>query len=173
MDNNVAATFAWTQRYGAPAGTESSLGVSGNLFNFKKADDATAANYSSNPIVAGNKSYEVYLRAKFTGTFSKIDNLQFWRSTDFSPNTGLSVKWYPNGLSAYAQPTSGLSKAISAVPTSDPGTANLRVKNFLALSASLAASGYSSYIVLQLNTTSAAPAGDTSLATFTLNYDES
>lgn len=169
----MAATYAWTQRYGSGAGTESSLGISGNLFNFKKADDATAANYSSNPITAGNKSYEVWLRGKFTGTFNKIENLQFWKSTDFSPATGLSVKWYPNGLSAYATPTSGLAKCISAVPTSDPGTANLRVGAYSALTASLAASGYSSYIVLQLNTTSAAAAGDTSLATFSLNYDES
>jgi hypothetical protein len=169
----MAATFAWTQRYGTTPGTESSLGISGNLFNYKKADDATAANYSSNPITAGNKSYEVWLRAKFTGTFSKIDNLQFWRSTDFSPNTGLSIKWYPNGLSAYAAPTSGAAKCISAIPTSDPGTANLRVGAFSSLTASLAASGYSSYIVTQLNTTSAAAAGDTSLAAFTLNYDES
>jgi len=169
----MAATFAWVQRNGAPAGTETSLGISGNLFNFKKNDSATAADYSSNPITAGNKSMEAWLRAKFTGTFNKIDNLQFWRSTDFSPNTGLSIKWYPNGLSAYAQPTSGLSKAISAIPTSDPGTANLRVAALSSLTASLAASGYSSYIVLQLNTTSAAAAGDTSLATFTLNYDES
>ena len=169
----MAATFAWAQRNGAPAGTETSLGISGNLFNFKKNDSAIAADYSSNPITAGDKSMEVFLRAKFTGAFNRIDNLQFWKSTDFSPNTGLSVKWYPNGLSAYAQPVSGLSKAISAVPTSDPGSANLRVGAFSALSASLAASGYSSYIVLQLNTTSAAPAGDSSNAVFTLNYDES
>jgi len=170
----MPATFSWSQRNGvASAVVDTDLGISGNLFNFKKNDSATAADYSSNPITAGDKSMEVYLRAKFTGSFNKIDNLQFWKSTDFSPATGLSVKWYPNGLSAYATPTSGLSKAISAVPTSDPGSANLRVGAFSALSASLAASGYSSHIVLQLNTTSAAAAGDTSLATFTLNYDES
>jgi hypothetical protein len=66
----MAATFGWSQRYGAGAGTNSDLGVSGNLTNFKRADDATAANYSSNPVPAGEKSYEVWLRAKFTGTFS-------------------------------------------------------------------------------------------------------
>lgn len=170
----MSAVFAWTQSNGAASAVaETSLGISGNLFNFKKNDSAVAADYSSNPITAGDKSMEVYLRAKFTGSFNKIDNLQFWKSTDFSPATGLAVKWYPNGLSAYATPTSGLSKAISAVPSGDPGAANLRVGAFSALSASLAASGYSSYIVLQLNTTSAAAAGDTSLATFTLNYDES
>jgi hypothetical protein len=29
----MAATFGWAQRYGAGAGTNSDLGVSGNLFN--------------------------------------------------------------------------------------------------------------------------------------------
>lgn len=168
----MAATFAWTQRYGSAPGTESSLGVSGNLFNFKRIDDATAANYSSYPITAGQNSYEAWLRAKFTGTFNTISNLQFWRSTNFSPATGLSVKWYPNGISAFSTPVTGVNKCVSAVPSADPGTANLRVASYANVSASLAASGYSAYIPLQLVTTSAAAAGDTSLATFTLNYDE-
>lgn len=169
----MAATFAWVQRYGAPAGTESSLGISGNLFNFKRVDDATAANYSSNPITAGTRSFEVWLRAKLTGTFNSIGNFQFWMSTNFSPSTGLFVRWSPNArLSAgtYAKPTTGLSKAVSAVPTSNPGAANIGVGTNP--SGSLSASGYSNYIVLQLATSSTAAAGDTSLATFTLNYDE-
>ncbi len=167
----MAATFAWTQRYGAPAGTESSLGISGNLFNFKRADDATAANYSSNPITAGTRSYEVWLRAKFTGTFNKIDNIQFWKSTDFSPATGLFVRWKPAGTSVYATPVTGLSKAVSAVPTSDPGAANVSIGTG-GTGGNLAASGYCNYIVLQLATSSTAAAGDTSLAVFTMNYDE-
>jgi len=167
----MAATFAWTQRYGASPGTESSLGVSGNLFNFKKIDDATAANYSTYPIPAGERGYEVWLRAKFTGSFNKVDNIQFWRSTDFSPNTGLSIKWGDGGVSAYATPVSGASKAVSAIPTSDPGSANVSIGGNI--TGNLSASGYSDYIVTQLNTTSAAVAGDTSLAVFTLNYDES
>lgn len=169
----MAATFAWVQRYGAPAGTESSLGISGNLFNFKRIDDATAANYSSNPITAGTRSFEVWLRAKFTGTFNQIDNIQFWRSTDFSPSTGLFIRWKNGGLMSagtYAKPTTGLAKAVSAVPTSDPGVANIGVGTNP--SGNLTASGYSNYIILQLATSSTAAAGDTSLAVFTLNYDE-
>ena len=167
----MAATFNWAQTYGSSPGTVSSLGASGNLFNFKRADDATAANYSSYPITAGDKSYEVWLRAKFTGTFNKIDNIQFWRSTDFSPNTGLSLKWGDGGVSAYATPVTGTNKATTDIPTSDPGSANVSIGGNI--TGNLSASGYTDYIVLQLNTTSAAAAGDTSLATFTLNYDES
>lgn len=166
----MAATFAWTQRNGTAPGTLTSLGISGNLFNYKRADNATAANYSSNPITAGQRSYEVWLRPKFTGSFNRIDNIQFWMSTNFSPSTGLFVRWKPNGLSAYSTPTTGLNKAVSAVPTSDPNTANVGISGNLA--GSLAASGYTDYIITQLATSGNATPGDTSLAIFTLNYDE-
>jgi len=111
------------------------------------------------------------LRAKFTGSFNKIENIQFWKSTDFSPATGLSVKWGDGGVSAYATPVTGENKATTAIPTSDPGSANVSIGGDP--TGNLAASGYTDYIVLQLNTTSAAAAGDTSLAVMTLNYDES
>lgn len=166
----MAATFAWAQSHGAGP-TVASLGISGNLFNFKRIDDATAANYSTYPITAGDLSYEVWLRGKFTGAFNTVDNVQFWRSTNFSPATGLSVKWAPATPSAYTQGVTGASKAVSAVPTSDPGAANVRCRGGLA--SGLVASGYTDYVVLQLVTTSAAAAGDTSLAIFTMNYDES
>ena len=101
----MAATFNWAQTHGA-SGSEATvdLGASGNLFNFKDIDDATAANYSSNPITASDtgdqgRSYEVWLRGHWTDTFNKIENLQFWMSTNFSPATGLTVYWKGNNLS--------------------------------------------------------------------------
>lgn len=163
----MAATFTWSQSNGAGE-TVTDLGSSGNLFNFKSSDDATAANYSSNPITAGESSYEVYLRAKFTGTFNTIDNLQFWQSTAFSPSTGLQVTFDGNNVS-YATP-SETDNGNSAVPSSDPGTANVSISG--ALTGQLSASGYSDYILLQLDTTTSAAPGDTSLAVFTLQYDE-
>lgn len=163
----MAATFNWAQSNGAGE-TATDLGASGNLFNFKANDDATAANYSSNPISAGNSSMEVYLRGHFTGTFNKIDNLQFWQSTAFSPATGLQVT-FAGDNHAYATP-SATDNTHSNVPTSDPGTANVSIGG--SLSGNLATAGYSDYIVLQLDTTTSAAAGDTSLAVFTLQYDE-
>jgi len=166
----MAATFKFAQTNGA-GGDVTELGLSGNLFNFKNKDDATAANYSSYPVVAGTKSYEVWLRGKFTGAFNKVDNVQFWRSTNFSPATGLAVKWDPATPSAYSTPVSAVNKCVSAIPTSDPATANIRCRG--GLTSGLVASGYTDYIILQLETTVSAAAGDTSLAIFTLNYDES
>lgn len=170
----MAETFNWAQTYGASAGTTVDLGASGNLFNFKDVDDATPANYTSNPITASDtanqgRSYEVWLRMHFTGTFNVINNLQFWMSTNFSPATGLTV--YANmARAAYATPVKTDSTiATTAVPTADPGTANISIGG--SLSGTLSAVGYSDYIVLQLDVASTAASGDTSLATFSGQYD--
>lgn len=171
----MAATFNWDQTCGASPGTATDLGSSGNLFNFKSIDDATAANYAANPIIASDtadegNSYEVWLRGHFTGTFNTVDNLQFWRSTNFSPSTGLTVNW--GVTDTYATPTTNDSTvATTGVPTSDPGAENVTIGG--APGGSLTSAGYSDYIVLQLNAATTAAAGDTSLATFTLQYDES
>lgn len=163
----MAATFSWAQSNGSGQ-TVTDLGASGNLFNFKANDSATAADYSSNPVTAGTSSMEVFLRAKFTGTFNKIDNLQFWQSTAFSPATGLQVTFAGNNVS-YTTP-SATDNGSGNVPTSDPGTANVSIGG--ALTGSLTASGYSDYIKLQLDVTVSAAPGDTSLAVFTIQYDE-
>lgn len=92
-------------------------------------------------------------------------------STDYSPNTGLVVKAKTN-QQVYGQPTNATSSiATSTIGTSDPGTANVSISGNL--NSSLTTSGYSDYIVLQLQTTTAAAAGDTSLATFSMSYIES
>jgi len=161
------ATFTWSQSNGSGE-VVTDLGASGNLFNFKTNDDATPANYSSNPITAGNNSMGVYLRGKFTGSFNQIDNLQFWMSTDFSPNTGLTVKFGGNNVS-YATPSTSAT-GDATIGTSDPGAANVSIGG--STGGALTATGYSDYIRLQLQTSAAAAAGDTSLATFTLQYDE-
>lgn len=166
----MPATFNWAQTIGAPAGTRQDLGSSGNLMNFKNVDSIGTSDYSQYPVPAGSNSYEVWLQGHFTGTFNSIYDLRFWMSTDFSPNTGLTVKSKANQQS-YNQPSNASSSiATSTISTSDPGTANVSVGG--SLTSSLTTSGYTDYIVLQLQTTTAAPAGDTSLATFSLSYIE-
>lgn len=172
----MAETFNWAQTVGSTATPSTSdLGASGNLWNFKTNNDATAGNYSSNPITASDttnqgNSMEVWLRAHFTGTFNVIDNLQFWMSTNFSPSTGLTVKWKGNNAGSFVTPTTNDSTvATASVPTSDPGTANVSIGG--SLSGTLTSAGYSDYIVLQLHVGTTAASGDTSLATFSLQYD--
>ncbi len=168
----MAATFQFSQSYGAtPTVADIGDGTGGNYFNFKDIDDVTPGNYSTYPILAGDNSYEIWLRAHFTGTFNVIDNLQFWQSTAFSPATGLTLKYKANTVGSYVQSVKTTSTvATTAMPTSDPGTANVTIGN--SLSGTLTAAGYSDYIVIQLQTDITAAAGDTSSAEFTLQYDE-
>jgi hypothetical protein len=149
----MAATWAWTGKYGTSPGTHIEMAASGNVFNFKTLDSLTnAADYTSYPI----------------GSFNQVNNLQFWQSA--GSDTGVGIYW--NGqTTAYATPvTTASSKATAVAPTSDPGTANVSIGGSLA--GALTAAGYSDYIVLQMKTLTTAAAGDTSTYTFTFQYDE-
>jgi hypothetical protein len=166
----IPANFSWSQTVGAPAGTRQDLGSSGNLANFKGIDSIGTSDYSTYPVAAGVNSFEVWLQGHFTGVFNAVYDKRFWMSTDFSPNTGLVVKFTGN-QTVYAQPTNATSSiATSTIGTSDPGTANVTFGG--SLTSSITTSGYTDFVVLQLQTTTAAPAGDTSLATFSLSYVE-
>jgi len=166
----LPANFSFSQTVGAPAGTRQDLGSSGNLMNFKGVDSIGTSDYSTYPVPAGSNSYEVWLQGHFTGSFNSIYDLRFWMSTDFSPNAGLVVKNKSNQQS-YGQPTNATSSiATATIGTSDPGTANVSIGG--SLTSSLTTSGYTDYLVLQLQTTTAAPAGDTSLCTLSLSYIE-
>lgn len=167
----MAATFQWNQRTGASAGTVTSdLGISGNLFNYQNQDVASAAQYTSYPVTAGNNSYEVWLRASVSGSFNQIQNFQFWKSSG-GFGAGESIKWKDGGASTYATPSAASAYTGSdEIPTSDPGSSNVSINGSQASSLSVA--GFSDYIVTQFRTTSAAEAGDTETFTFTLNYDE-
>jgi len=166
----MAATFQWSGTYGWGAGTSLDLGVSGNLFNFKTDNDLTdETDYTSYPITAGNNSYEVWLRGHFTGTFNQIQNLKFWKSAG-NYGAGEAIKFVGN-VTAFDDPTTADSPyATGNVPTASPGSANVSIGGNLA--GVLASAGYSDYMVMQLQTTTAAEAGDTETFTFTLTYDE-
>ena len=160
----VAATFSWQESNGASETVSTPTNLN---FGSTDATDLTPLSY---PITAGNNSYEKYVRAKFTGTFSKIDNIQFWKSAG-AYVTGESIKW-SGTTTSYTQPTASTSSvATASVPTSDPGTANVSIGG--SLSGSITTSGgMTDYIVLQLQTTTSTPAGAVNTKTFTLTYDE-
>jgi hypothetical protein len=167
----MAATFQWWGEYGSTGSpTTSDLGVSGNLFNFKTYNDLSSpSDYTSYPITAGNNSYDVWLKGHFTGTFNKVQNGKFWKSSG-ALGTGEAIQFVGH-ITAYHQPTTGDSSYASAdVPTSSPGSANVSFGGDLA--GNITGAGYSDFVVLQLQTTTAAEAGDTETFTFTLTYDE-
>jgi hypothetical protein len=117
---------------------------------------------ASNPIAAGQNSFEKWIRAKFSGSFTSVANLRFYQSAG-SYVTGESIKAAVNA--SYATPVSTTSSvATVAVPTVE-GSA-------LVPSAPVTNPDYSGYITLQLQTTVATPPGAVNTKTFKLIYDE-
>lgn len=160
-----AATFQFSQSYGAGE-TKADVGdgSGGNYWNFKSIDDATAANYSSNPIVAGEDSFEVYIQGHFTGTFNAISNVLFWASdlvlTGYGTGAALKASVVIPGDWAQA---SEVANADSAIPTTEGTALELAY-----------AAAFSDYVRMQLHTTTtAAVPGDGGTTTFTMQYDES
>ena len=159
----MAATFQFSQSNGAgQTKTDVGSGAGGNYWNFKNADTASAADYTSNPITAGNLSYGVYIQGHFTGTFNLISNIKFWAST-------LSLTGYGTGAlisaakivpGSYATPST-VDTADATVPTTE-GTALLPAY----------ATNFSDYIRMQLETVADASPGDGGTTTFTYKYDE-
>jgi len=128
---------------------------------------------STYPITAGTYSYEKWVKAVYTGSFTRIDNIQYWKSAG-TYVTGEIINW-TGQQTAYAVPTSSASGyATAAVPTSDPGTANVSINATLSgsITSSTEGSNCSDFVILQATITTAASAGATNTKTFTLQYDE-
>jgi hypothetical protein len=168
----MAATVVISESNGAsPTVTD---GISNINFGSTDATGLTPASYPITIQSAGTAySYEKWLRVKISGTYNKVDNLQWWMAT--TPSTGVSV--YSSDTAdlnlSYTTPVATVSTpAHNACPTSDPGTANIPIGGALAGSSLSNATTYSNYIVLQLRVGTTAVAGDMTQLTFSFQYDE-
>jgi len=137
--------------------------------NFGSVDESEIVPASA-PVIAGEASYEKYIRCLFTGTWTEISNMKFWKSSgDYK--TGEAIKAAKNV--AYATP-SDTPNADDDVPTS-LGEA-LAIKSAegedVIEYGATGVSGYSGYIRLQLQTTGATPAGAVNQKQFTFQIDE-
>ena len=160
----MVATFSWVEFNGSAA-TESTP----TQLNFVSVDAANA-NASDNPITAGEHSYEKWIKADFSGSFTRIDNIKFWKSAG-SYVTGETIDWKGDGQTSFVEPTNSESTiAVTALPTSEPSEANVSISG--ATSGELTAAGRSDYIVMQKHISTAASPGQTNTLTFTLSYDE-
>ena len=124
-------------------------------------------------ITAGSASYEKYIKAAFTGTFNYIGSLFFWASGAVMV-AGETITMYSGTVGpAYATPvatTSAVALTNVVSGTSPPTWCNVHLKNSYA--GSLTAVGSSNYIVLQTQTTTSTPAGNTNSKTFKLQWTE-
>lgn len=183
----MAATFDWQSDHGtatgSPAkGTTRSTGRTDA--NWKNIDDAATA-YSSNPITAGNNSYEIWLFGKFTGTFNQILTGKF-AHTATAFGTGLTLKGPPAVTGDGDRPlytTPSTTANSTACPTDI--TSAISISSGTAVffgatgpeatgkaSSSTNATTYTNYLPTQLQTTGSAAAGDTAQVTLSLQYLE-
>jgi hypothetical protein len=153
----MSATFQWAESNGA--GQVITDGIA-NL-NFGNTDAANITP-SANPVAAGSNSYEKWLRGKFSGTYTSIANLRFWKSAG-AYVTGEAIKAVANA--SYATPVATTSSVATADVPVVEGSA-------LAPSAPGSSPSYSGYVTLQMQTTGSTPPGAVNAKTFTLKYDE-
>jgi hypothetical protein len=161
----MPASFHWYESNGA--GEVETADIANVNFG---SNDSPNINTTTYPIVAGNASFEKYIKALFSGVWTEISNMKFWKSSG-ALVTGETLKAAAN--ISYAQP-SATPNADSDIPTTE-GTAlaieSAEGDNVITYGAS-GVSGYSAYIRLQLQTTTSTPAGAVNEKEFTFQYDE-
>ena len=167
----LVASFSWIE-FNATAG-DSSVPTNLNLGNANAANLAP----STYPITAGTYSYSKWVKGWWGGSFTRIENLQFWMSSSGTGYvSGETLKCSSTtssyaGTSTYVTPTNTAdAQCVAAMPIADPAAANIGFTGNLA--ASLTATGMSDFIVIQASITSAAAAGATQTKQFRLQYDE-
>jgi len=182
----MAATFEFDEDNGAatgsPAkGTTRTHNVTN--VNWKNIDDATTA-YTSNPITAGNNSYQKNQFGHFSGTFNQIlTGLFAHTATAFG--AGLTLKGVPNCTGdgdryLYVTPSTSADANLTTDMTSAISIGSGRTVCFGATGPEATGKAtsmttnpcYTSYLTTQLQTTGSAAAGDTATVTLTLQYDE-
>ena len=171
----MVSTFSWVE-YTATPGNASASGVPTNLnLGSTNAVDLAPSTY---PITAGTYSYAKWVRGMWTGSFTRVDNIQFWKSAgDYVGSEALNTSVTTGTFSAtdFLTPTNDQeTKASVAMPTADPGTQNVGVGGSLtgSITSSTAGSNECDYIVIQASIGAGASAGATNTKTFTLQYDE-
>jgi hypothetical protein len=176
----MAATFGWREDYGTQTGSPASgtsLWNPATNVNWSSNADPTTT-YSSNPITAGNNSYERYQWGAFSGTYNQILNGLYGHTAG---TLGANLTLVGKVTSTYTTP---VTTAMSG--STDITTANALPTNALTVlfstngnpeTATPAASqtanpSATQFLVTQLQTGGSAAAGDTATVTMTLRYDE-
>lgn len=171
----MTAIAAWYEDNGTATGSpaKGATRAAASQVDWKSVDDIATARASAT-IIAGQNSYPKYQSVRFTGTFNEISAGKF-AHTAGALGAGLTL--VDKITSTYATPsTAALSGSTDITSTTainsgqdvlfntEPQTASP--------SASLAASGYTQFIVTQLQTLAAAAAGDVGDQTLTFQWNE-
>ncbi len=160
----MAAIATWKESNGAGE----VVNTAANL-NFG-SNDSYDLNTTTYPIVRGGASYEKYLRCLFSGTWTVISNLKWWKSSG-TLVTGETIKAATN--QSYTQPVNS-ANGDSDIPTSEGTALTLQSMEGAAtiVYGASGVSGHTKYMRLQLQTTGSTPSGAVNQKTITLQYDE-
>ena len=172
----MAATVQWREDNGTATGSPPRGTTRGNAsnMNWKSVDDTSTA-YTSATIIAGQNSYQKYNYLQFGGTFNQISAGKF-AHTAGSIGTGITL--VSKITSTYATPSTsamtGSTDITSTTPINSGASVNFATSGpeSASPSATLGASGYSQYIVTQLQTQVSAAAGDIGSQTLTFQWNE-
>jgi hypothetical protein len=153
--------------------------------NWKNIDDSTTA-YSSNPITAGQNSYQKNQFGHFSGTFNQL-SAGLWAHTAGTFGSNLTLKGVPACTTAagpyqYVTPSIGADAGLSVdMTTAIAIVAGVAVwftptgpqtASHAATEAHGGVDQYTNWLTTQLQTTVGAASGDTVTATLTLSYNE-
>ena len=131
------------------------------------SNDSANLNTTTYPVSTPNASFEKYIRGKFSGTFTEISNIKFWKSVG-TLVTGETIKAAANVVFATPSTTPN---ADSDVPT-DVGTALAIQSADSGAVYTITDPGYTKYIRLQTHSTTSTPGGAGNTKTFVMQYDE-
>ncbi len=172
----MTANFNWTQRYGS---VNSYTETSATILNLVSTKDTANADSSTYPIVAGENSYELWVRPHFTGTFTTIDTIKFGLiSGALLSGESVYVSWIQPSGQSYQTPTKTNSTvAVSFVPSNGGtscyvGISGSTMTQLVSNSLNAISGAFADWIVIQLRTSSNIVAGTTNLKTFQLTYSE-
>ena len=136
-------------------------------FGSNDSADLTPATY---PITRGENSFDKYIACKFTGTWTEITNMLFWKSAG-AYVTGEDIHAEANA--SYATPSAS-DMGGSTIPTVEGSALAIESAEGEVdiVYGSSGVSGYTAYIRMQLQTTGSTPAGAVNQKTLTFQYDE-
>lgn len=166
----MAATVQWREDNGTATGSPPRGTTRSNAsnMNWKSVDDSAT-------IIAGQNSYHKYNYLQFGGTFNQISAGKFAHTAG---SIGAGITLVSKITSTYATPSTaaltGATDITSTTPINSGASVNFSTTGPEGSSptATLTASGYSQYIVTQLQTQASAAAGDIGSQTLTFQWNE-
>jgi len=148
-------------------GEDITVGISNLNFGTTDAPNITPASY---PVPRGDNSFSKYLLFRFTGTWTDITNMKFWK------NSGVYVtdeEIVAAANQAYATPSQS-DTGDSAIPTSEGSALSIESAegaNHIEYGVS-GVSGDTAYVRLQAQTSVSSPAGAVNQKVLRFQYDE-